>query len=190
MALNSKRRILALTGVLAVALTATACGSSDDGDSGDTASSGGGGTIDLFGVGMLNPHSADACVGIGPMVPLAVHDHPPVRQLLHRPDGQPAAPLEEAALVVGQDRPVIERVIDDATREHEVVGSSDDHQWVELEVLQRPHRERRAFEATPAPARPQAASAHDVSPGRDTRDLEHRLLLDPVDRMVRAERLR
>ena len=30
MALNSKRRILALTGVLAVALTATACGSSDD----------------------------------------------------------------------------------------------------------------------------------------------------------------
>ena len=33
MALNSKRRIAALTGVLAVALTATACGSSDD-DSG------------------------------------------------------------------------------------------------------------------------------------------------------------
>ena len=30
MALNSKRRIAALTGVLAVALTATACGSSDD----------------------------------------------------------------------------------------------------------------------------------------------------------------
>ena len=45
MALNSKRRILALTGVLAVALTATACGSSDD-TSGDTASSGGKSTID------------------------------------------------------------------------------------------------------------------------------------------------
>ena len=40
MALNSRRRIAALTGVLAVALTATACGSSDDTDSGDTASSG------------------------------------------------------------------------------------------------------------------------------------------------------
>ena len=39
MALNSRRRIAALTGVLAVALTATACGSSDDTDSGDTASS-------------------------------------------------------------------------------------------------------------------------------------------------------
>jgi alpha-glucoside transport system substrate-binding protein len=40
MALNSKRRIMALTGVLAVALTATACGSSDDDGGGDTASSG------------------------------------------------------------------------------------------------------------------------------------------------------
>jgi alpha-glucoside transport system substrate-binding protein len=39
MALNSRRRIAALTGVLAVALTATACGSSDDTDSGDSASS-------------------------------------------------------------------------------------------------------------------------------------------------------
>ncbi len=45
MALNSKRRIAALTGVLAVALTATACGSSDD-SSGGSASSGGTSTID------------------------------------------------------------------------------------------------------------------------------------------------
>jgi alpha-glucoside transport system substrate-binding protein len=44
MALNSKRRIAALTGVLAVALTATACGSSDD--SGGGASSGTKSTID------------------------------------------------------------------------------------------------------------------------------------------------
>lgn len=41
MALNSKRRIAALTGVLAVALTATACGSSDDGGSGGSSASGG-----------------------------------------------------------------------------------------------------------------------------------------------------
>jgi alpha-glucoside transport system substrate-binding protein len=40
MALYSKRRIVALTGVLAVALTATACGSSDDDGGSDTASSG------------------------------------------------------------------------------------------------------------------------------------------------------
>ncbi len=40
MALNSKRRIVALTGVLAVALTATACGSSDDDGGSDSASSG------------------------------------------------------------------------------------------------------------------------------------------------------
>ncbi len=45
MALNSKRRIAALTGVLAVALTAAACGSSDE-PSGDTASSGGNSSID------------------------------------------------------------------------------------------------------------------------------------------------
>jgi alpha-glucoside transport system substrate-binding protein len=41
MALNSRRRIAALTGVLAVALTATACGSSDDGGSGGSSASGG-----------------------------------------------------------------------------------------------------------------------------------------------------
>jgi alpha-glucoside transport system substrate-binding protein len=45
MALNSKRRIAALTGVLAVALTATACGSSDD-SSGSASSGGGESTID------------------------------------------------------------------------------------------------------------------------------------------------
>ncbi len=45
MALYSKRRIAALTGVLAVALTATACGSSDD-SSGGSASSGAQSTID------------------------------------------------------------------------------------------------------------------------------------------------
>ena len=46
MALNSKRRILALTGVLAVALTATACGSSDDDGGSDSASSSGTSSID------------------------------------------------------------------------------------------------------------------------------------------------
>ncbi len=44
MAPNSKRRIVALTGVVAVALTATACGSSDD--SGGSASSSGKSSID------------------------------------------------------------------------------------------------------------------------------------------------
>jgi alpha-glucoside transport system substrate-binding protein len=38
MALNSKRRIAALTGVVAVALTATACGSSNDSSGGSSAS--------------------------------------------------------------------------------------------------------------------------------------------------------
>lgn len=46
MALNSKRRIAALTGVLAVALTATACGSSDDSSGGDASASGGSSSID------------------------------------------------------------------------------------------------------------------------------------------------
>jgi alpha-glucoside transport system substrate-binding protein len=46
MALNSKRRIAALTGVLAVALTATACGSSDDSSGSGSSASGGASTID------------------------------------------------------------------------------------------------------------------------------------------------
>ena len=45
MALNSKRRFAALTGVLAVALTATACGSGDDGG-GDTGAAAPASTID------------------------------------------------------------------------------------------------------------------------------------------------
>lgn len=46
MALISTRRALAFSGVLAVALSATACGSGSDGGSGDTASSGGTSSID------------------------------------------------------------------------------------------------------------------------------------------------
>jgi len=46
MALNSKRRIAALTGVLAVALTATACGSSDSGSGSSGSASGGKSSID------------------------------------------------------------------------------------------------------------------------------------------------
>ncbi|QKE84578.1 ABC transporter substrate-binding protein [Arthrobacter sp. NEB 688] len=46
MALISTRRALAFSGVLAVALSATACGSGDSGGSGDTASSGGTSSID------------------------------------------------------------------------------------------------------------------------------------------------
>ena len=46
MALSSKRRYAALSGIVAVALTATACGGGDGGDGGDTGSSGGTSSID------------------------------------------------------------------------------------------------------------------------------------------------
>ena len=46
MALSSKRRFAALSGIVAVALTATACGGGDGGDGGDTGSSGGTSSID------------------------------------------------------------------------------------------------------------------------------------------------
>ncbi len=69
--------------------------------------------------------------------------HPEVGQLLHRPDGEPAAPLEELATLVGQRRPVVDRVVEHAAVEHQVVGPGDDHERIELEVLHRAHRRAR-----------------------------------------------
>ena len=100
-----------------------------------------------------------------PVVPLAAHEHPPVGELLHRADGQPAAPVEEPPLAVGQPRPVVLAVVQHAGVEHQVLGAGDQHERVELEVLHRAHRLRGPLEAAPAAARPQPLTAEHVATG-------------------------
>src|SRR4029078_6404187 len=106
------------------------------------------------------------------LLALAAHEDPEVRQLIHRPDGQPAAPLEELAPLVGERRPVVDYVGREAAVEHQVVGAGDDDKGIELEILHRPHRRARALEAAPAPAGPQSAAAHDVAARGQARDLD------------------
>ena len=104
------------------------------------------------------------------------HDDAKERELGHRPDGEPAAPVEELATLVGQHRPVFERVVRDPAVEREVLRARDHDERIELEILHRPHRIAAALEAAPAPPRPETAATHDVATGGDRRDLQH-----PVD---------
>ena len=97
------------------------------------------------------------------MVPLAAHEHPPVGELLHRADGQPAAPVEEPPLAVGQPRPVVLAVVQHAGVEHQVLGAGDQHERVELEVAPSRASPARPLEAAPAPARPQPLTAEHVA---------------------------
>ena len=72
---------------------------------------------DLAPVAQQGPHLLDGVVVVAldlepvALLALAAHEHPEVRQLVHRPDGQPAAPLEELAPLVGQRRPVVDGVV-------------------------------------------------------------------------------
>ena len=125
------------------------------------------------------------------LVALPPHHDPEGRQLLHRADGQPAAPFEELTPVVGQDRPVVDGVVDDPAGERQVVRPGDDDERIELEVLHRTHRGPGAIEAGPAAAGPQTLAPHDVAARRHGRDLDrHRRLLDPFDRTVGTESAR
>ena len=56
----------------------------------------------------------------------AAHDHVPVRQLVHRPAGGPAAPVEEFALLIRRLFPQAGRIIEYAAVEREVLAAGND----------------------------------------------------------------
>src|SRR4051794_33133173 len=103
---------------------------------------------------------------------LAAHEHPEVRQLVHRADRKPAAPLEELPTFVGERRPVVDGVAGDPAVEHQVVRARDHDERVELQVLHLPHGGARSGKAAPAAPRPEATTAHDVSARGESRDLD------------------
>ena len=49
-------------------------------------------------------------------------------------------PNRRTSLLVGQPRPIVDRVVDDPAVEHQVLGAGHDAERVELEVLHRAHR--------------------------------------------------
>ena len=125
---------------------------------------------------MLAGHAANARVAIV-AIALAAHDHAPVRQLVHRSDGQPATPVEELALLVGQLFPHAGRVVEHAAVQRDVLAASDDLQRVELQVLHRAHGLLGALDAAPAPPGPQALLAEDEATGCIDVDGQHNELL-------------
>ena len=104
---------------------------------------------------------------------LATHDHAPVGQLVHRAGGQPAAPVEEAALLIGQLLPLAGPIREDAAVERDVVAAGDDLQRVELQVFHRTHGLVGALKAVPAPPRPQALLAENEATGGRDVDGQH-----------------
>ena len=86
--------------------------------------------------------------------PVALHDHTPVGQLLHRPYCQPVPPIEEPALAVGQDLPQPWPVIDYPAVKREVLAAGDDLQRVELQIFHRMHRFLGTLLAAPAASGP------------------------------------
>jgi len=106
------------------------------------------------GLGVLDPHSVDARIDDAAVVALAMHDHPPMGQLVHRPRRQPAAPIEELALLIGRLFPQAGRVIEHAAVQLDVLTAGDDLQGIELQVFHLAHGLRRARDALPTPPRP------------------------------------
>jgi len=87
------------------------------------------------------------------------------RQLVHRPDGQPATPVKELTLLIGQVFPHARRVSEDAAVQGNVLAAREDVQRVELQVLHRAHGLLGALDASPAPSGPQALLAEDEATG-------------------------
>ena len=106
------------------------------------------------------------------IVAVAAHQHPPVRELFHRPDREPAAPVEELPFAVRQVVEEVGPVTGDTGVQHQVVTAGDDHQRVELHVLGRDHRGARPALALPPPPGPQALAAEDEPAGGCARDLD------------------
>src|SRR2546423_2475501 len=98
---------------------------------------------------------------------------PPVWQLVHWPDGQPAAPVKELALLIGQVFPHARRVIEHAAVQGNVLAARQDLQRVELQVLHGAHGRLGALAASPASSGPQALLAQDEATGGLDGDGEH-----------------
>ena len=64
------------------------------------------------------------------LLALATHQHAEIGQLVHRPDREPATPFEELVPLVGEDRPIVDRIVRDPAVEREIVRPRDDDQWV------------------------------------------------------------
>jgi hypothetical protein len=115
-------------------------------------------------LGVVGSHAANARVASVALA-LAAHDHAKVGQLVHRPDGQPAPPVKELALLIGQVFPHARRVSEDAAVQLNVLAAREDVQRVELQVLHRAHGLLGALDASPAPPGPQALLAEDEATG-------------------------
>ena len=120
-------------------------------------------------LGVLGSHEANARVAIA----LAAHHHAPVRQLVHRPHGQPAAPVKELALLIGQLFPQARRVIEDAAAQRDVLAARENLQRVQLQVLHGAHGSLAARDASPAPPGPQTLLAQHEATGDLDVDGEH-----------------
>ena len=131
------------------------------------------------GLGVLEAHFSNARVVVDPVidpaVALTVHDRPPVGQLVHRPGSQPAAPIEELALLVGDLLPQAGRGFEHAAVQGDVLAAGDDLQRVELQVFHGAHGLLDARQAAPAPPRPQALPAEDIATGGFDVDGQHGL---------------
>src|SRR3990172_937161 len=113
---------------------------------------------------MLATHFANPWGNIAFMA----HYYAPVRQLVHRAHRQPAAPVEEFALLVSGSLPHSGFVIQYAAVQSEVVAAGDDLQRVNWHVLQGAHSLLWPPGAPPASPGPQALFAEDET----TRDVD------------------
>ncbi len=88
-----------------------------------------------------------------------------MRQFVHRPDGQPAAPVKELALLVCRTFPQSGCVIQHPAMQKDILAAGDDLQWIELQVFHGAHRLRCTRESAPAPSGPQTLLAEDEATG-------------------------
>ena len=83
-----------------------------------------------------------------------MHNDAPMRKFVHRPDGQPAAPVKELALLVSHVLPHSGLVIEHAAIQRNVLAARNDLQRIQLQVFHRAHRLLCALDAAPTPPGP------------------------------------
>jgi len=126
--------------------------------------------------GVLAARASDARIAIAIAVAFARHHDAPVRQLVHRAERQPTAPVEEPALAVSQLLPAARCVVKHAAVKLDVVAAGHDLERIKLQVLHRPQRLFGPFEPPPTPSRPQALLAQDKAPRDLQVDRQHGIL--------------